>query len=112
MLAQMLEKKSKDDKRQVVFIDELPWLDTPRSGFTTAFEGFWNTWGCHRDNLMLVVCGSASSWMPRLPAVGRSTFHRSRRLLSRWRRVWARVTSQVWQRRLPWVVLVLSSGCG
>jgi hypothetical protein len=29
----------------------------------TAFEGFWNTWGCHRDNLMLVVCGSASSWM-------------------------------------------------
>lgn len=34
-----------------------------RSGFITAFEGFWNTWGCHRDNLMLVVCGSANSWM-------------------------------------------------
>ncbi|MBR3987615.1 MAG: AAA family ATPase [Bacteroidales bacterium] len=63
MLVQLLEKKSKDNKRQVVFIDELPWLDTPRSGFMTAFEGFWNTWGCHRDNLMLVVCGSASSWM-------------------------------------------------
>lgn len=63
MLEQLLEKKSKDNKRQVVFIDELPWLDTPRSGFMTAFEGFWNTWGCHRDNLMLVVCGSASSWM-------------------------------------------------
>ena len=63
MLERLLEKKSKDNKRQVVFIDELPWLDTPRSGFMTAFEGFWNTWGCHRDNLMLVVCGSASSWM-------------------------------------------------
>ena len=63
MLEQLLERKSKDNKRQVVFIDELPWLDTPRSGFMTAFEGFWNTWGCHRDNLMLVVCGSASSWM-------------------------------------------------
>ena len=63
MLEQLLEKKTKDNKRQVVFIDELPWLDTPRSGFMTAFEGFWNTWGCHRDNLMLVVCGSASSWM-------------------------------------------------
>ena len=63
MLEQLLEKKSKADKRQVVFIDELPWLDTPRSGFMTAFEGFWNNWACHRDNMMLVVCGSASSWM-------------------------------------------------
>ena len=63
MLIQLLESKKRTDKRQVVFIDELPWLDTPRSGFMTAFEGFWNTWGCHRDNLMLIVCGSASSWM-------------------------------------------------
>ena len=37
--------------RQVVFLDELPWLDTPRSGFLTAFEGFWNTWGCWADAL-------------------------------------------------------------
>ena len=50
-------------ERQVIFLDELPWLDTPRSGFITAFEGFWNTWACHRDNLMLVCCGSANSWM-------------------------------------------------
>lgn len=49
--------------RQVVFLDELPWLDTPRSGFMTAFEAFWNSWGCHRDNLMVVVCGSANSWI-------------------------------------------------
>ncbi|MBQ9538795.1 MAG: AAA family ATPase [Treponema sp.] len=49
--------------RQVVFLDELPWLDTPRSGFIQAFEGFWNTWGCHRKNLMVVICGSANSWM-------------------------------------------------
>lgn len=49
--------------RQVVFLDELPWLDTPRSGFLTAFEAFWNTWGCHRDNLMVIVCGSANSWI-------------------------------------------------
>lgn len=52
-----------DGSRQVVFLDELPWLDTPRSGFIQAFEGFWNTWGCHRKNLMVVVCGSANSWM-------------------------------------------------
>ena len=52
-----------DGNRQVIFIDELPWLDTPKSGFISAFEAFWNTWGCHRDNLMVVVCGSANSWI-------------------------------------------------
>ncbi len=52
-----------DGSRQVVFMDELPWLDTPQSGFITALEGFWNGWVCHRDNLMLVVCGSANLWM-------------------------------------------------
>lgn len=56
--------QSKDDgSRQLIFIDELPWLDTPKSGFITAFEGFWNTWACSRKNLMLVVCGSATAWM-------------------------------------------------
>ena len=52
-----------DGARQVVFLDELPWMDTPRSGFITALESFWNGWGCHRDNFMLVVCGSATSWI-------------------------------------------------
>ena len=62
----LLEKflQAKDDgKRQVVFLDELPWLDTPKSGFMRAFEAFWNTWGCHRKNLMVIVCGSANSWI-------------------------------------------------
>lgn len=62
MLENFLEEID-DGSRQLVFLDELPWLDTPRSGFMTAFEGFWNTWGCHRDNLMVVVCGSANSWI-------------------------------------------------
>lgn len=52
-----------DGSRQVVFIDELPWMDTPRSGFLSAFENFWNGWCSGRDNLMLVVCGSATSWI-------------------------------------------------
>ncbi len=50
-------------ERQVVFIDEMPWLDTPRSGFITAFEHFWNGWGAQQDNLMLIVSGSATSWI-------------------------------------------------
>lgn len=52
-----------DGSRQLIFLDELPWLDSPRSGFLPAFEGFWNTWGCHRKNLMVIVCGSANSWV-------------------------------------------------
>lgn len=63
LLSQLLESKDDGKSRQVIFLDELPWMDTPRSGFITAFEGFWNTWACHRNNLMLVVCGSANSWM-------------------------------------------------
>ena len=61
-LEQLLLKLD-DGSRQVVFIDELPWMDTPRSGFLPAFENFWNGWCSGRDNMMLVVCGSATSWI-------------------------------------------------
>lgn len=61
-LEQFLERQD-NGSRQVVFIDELPWMDSPRSGFLTALEAFWNGWGCSRHNLCFVVCGSATSWM-------------------------------------------------
>ncbi len=61
-LERFLERQD-NGTRQVVFIDELPWMDTPRSGFLTALEAFWNGWACSRHNLCLVVCGSATSWM-------------------------------------------------
>lgn len=51
-----------DGSRQLIFLDELPWMDTARSGFITAFEAFWNSWACHR-NVMVVVSGSATSWV-------------------------------------------------
>ena len=41
----------------------MPWLDTPRSGFISAFEHFWNSWANKRDDILLIVCGSAISWM-------------------------------------------------
>ncbi len=50
-------------KKQVIFIDELPWLDTNGSHFISEFEGFWNSFACGRKNLTVVVCGSATSWM-------------------------------------------------
>lgn len=62
MLEIFLESRNTSEK-QVVFLDELPWMDTHKSGFITAFEGFWNTWGCHRDNLIVIICGSATSWI-------------------------------------------------
>ncbi len=62
MLEMFLQEKD-DGKRQVVFLDELPWMDTQKSGFLTAFEGFWNTWGCFRKNLMVIICGSATTWI-------------------------------------------------
>ncbi len=62
ILIEYLEQKP-DNERQVVFIDEMPWMDTPRSGFITALEHFWNGWGAGRNNLMLIVCGSATSWI-------------------------------------------------
>ncbi len=61
-LKSLLEKQ-RNGQRQVVFIDEMPWLDTPRSGFVSALENFWNGWAAFQDDLMLIVCGSATAWM-------------------------------------------------
>lgn len=49
--------------RKVVFLDELPWMDTPGSSFISALESFWNGWISTRKDVVLVVCGSATSWM-------------------------------------------------
>ena len=51
------------DRKKVVFIDEMPWIDTPQSEFVEALETFWNGWGARRNDIMFVASGSASSWM-------------------------------------------------
>ena len=50
-------------RRKIVFIDELPWMDTSKSGFLPALEVFWNEWASARKDILLVVCGSAAGWM-------------------------------------------------
>jgi len=50
-------------ERKVILLDELPWMDTPKSGFMAALEHFWNSWVTRRHDIVLVVCGSATSWM-------------------------------------------------
>jgi uncharacterized protein len=61
-LEQMLETLSKK-KKWVVFFDEFPWLSTRKSGFLEAFDHFWNTWASRQSHLIVVICGSAASWM-------------------------------------------------
>lgn len=62
-LRELLEKGRRGKGRQVVFIDELPFMDTQRSNLIPALENFWNSWGCTQPRLMLIVCGSATSWI-------------------------------------------------
>ena len=51
------------EEKKVIFIDEIPWLDTPRSGFLSALEYFWNSFASARKDVLLIICGSATSWI-------------------------------------------------
>lgn len=57
-----LVKESKESKK-IIFLDELSWMDTPKSGFVTALEHFWNGFASARKDVFLIVCASATSWM-------------------------------------------------
>ncbi|MBQ3656385.1 MAG: AAA family ATPase [Bacteroidales bacterium] len=59
----IISKPVEKGKRRIIFIDEMPWLDTPKSGFMTGFEHFWNGWAANQSDIMLIVCGSATSWI-------------------------------------------------
>ena len=55
--------KSSRKKKKVVFIDEISWMDTPKSNFLQAFENFWNGWCSARKDVLLIICASATSWI-------------------------------------------------
>lgn len=52
-----------NEKKKVIFIDELPWMDTHASGLIPALEHFWNSWASARKDICLIICGSATSWI-------------------------------------------------
>lgn len=60
-LKKYIERSPKSKK--IIFLDELPWIDTPKSGFLSALENFWNGWCAWREDIKLIVCGSATSWI-------------------------------------------------
>jgi hypothetical protein len=61
LLEELIAKSRR--RRKVVFFDELPWLDNANSHFIQAFEHFWNGWASARKDILLIICGSASSWI-------------------------------------------------
>ena len=61
LLRQFIKQSS--DAKKVVFIDEIPWMDTPRSDFLSALEYFWNAFASARKDVLLIICGSATSWI-------------------------------------------------
>ena len=71
--------------KKILFIDELPWMDTPKSNFIPALEFFWNGWASARKDVLLVVCGSATSWIISKLLKARGGLHN-------------RVTEQIWLR--------------
>ncbi|MDR1765512.1 MAG: ATP-binding protein [Lachnospiraceae bacterium] len=54
---------SKRTGKKVIFLDEVPWLSTPKSGFLAALDYFWNRHASARKDVLLIICGSAASWI-------------------------------------------------
>ncbi len=48
--------------KKVVFFDEVPWMAAKKSDFLAGLGFFWNSWAVNR-NMVVVICGSAASWM-------------------------------------------------
>jgi uncharacterized protein len=59
---ELLLDSKRSKRKKIVFIDELPWMDTPKSNFVDALAHFWNDYAVH-SNVALIICGSAASWM-------------------------------------------------
>jgi len=63
------------DGKKTIFLDELSWMDAPRSGFLAEFESFWNGWASARKDIVLIVCGSSTSWMVKKIIKNRGGLH-------------------------------------
>lgn len=63
------------NNKRVIFLDELPWMDTARSDFKSALEYFWNSWASAQEDLVLIVCGSATSWIITNLLTSKKGFH-------------------------------------
>jgi len=62
-LLKSLLNNAQGPQKKVVFLDEISWFETPRSGFLAALDNFWNQYCTKREDIILVICGSAASWI-------------------------------------------------
>ncbi|KIM11436.1 MAG: hypothetical protein KU38_06480 [Sulfurovum sp. FS08-3] len=74
LLEDTIEKLQRKEKK-VIFLDEFPWLDSAKSGFFEAFSHFWNNFCTNRDDLLVIVCGSAASYMMNKIIKNKKTLH-------------------------------------
>jgi uncharacterized protein len=56
-------EKNNRKKKKVIFLDELPWMGGSNSQFIKALSSFWNSWASKREDIVLVISGSSTSWM-------------------------------------------------
>ena len=63
ILEDYLETLPKKGKKKVIFLDEISWFDTPKGGFLGALSNFWNSYCTKREDVVLIICGSAASWI-------------------------------------------------
>jgi uncharacterized protein len=77
LLIKVLEK-TKSAQKRVLFIDEMPWMDTKKSDFMMGLEFFWNAWASATKDILLIVCGSDTPW-----------------IINPWRGIYNRVTERM-----------------
>lgn len=82
-LLKRLVRQKDDGRKQVIFIDEIQFLDNPRSDFISGLESFWNGFGDARKNMFLIVAGSDIHWM-------------KKKIIHNCGGLYGRVTSTIW----------------
>ncbi len=50
-------------QKVVIFLDEIPWMSTPKSGLLEALDYYWNRYWSNDKRIKLIICGSAASWI-------------------------------------------------
>ncbi|MDR1794045.1 MAG: AAA family ATPase [Erysipelotrichaceae bacterium] len=58
-----LVQQSKNTQKKVIFLDEIPSMATKNSGFLEALGHFYNRYASRRKDILLIICGFASSWI-------------------------------------------------
>lgn len=57
------QKVIKSKKKVVLFLDEIPWMATRKSGLLEEIDYFWNQYWSRQSNLIFILCGSSASWL-------------------------------------------------